>query len=206
MAGRRGGGIGKPRQRLKHRHREEWLLDLLCPEASPLALCLSAQSKSSSAEVLLDQQLPRLLALEPESSSPLPPKCNNARVIKRKDPRQEALGNTIRKEYESTYKTVLAVYLTTSEHPARRNTVISFPYSALPLLFLFNSLVTIAMQEKSHQHCLNYSVWLLLSRSLVQPSLILHKALSPSWVPTTTPNAPLASAPQHNLIVMQDHS
>lgn len=127
-------------------------------------------------------------------------------MIKRKNPRQEALGNTIRKEYESTYKTVLAVYLTTSEHPARRNTVISFPYSALPLLFLFNSLVTIAMQEKSHQHCLNYSVWSLLSRSLAPPSLILHKALSPSWVPTTTPNAPLASAPQHNLIVMQDHS
>lgn len=56
--------------------------------------------------------------------------------MKRKDPRQEALGDTIRKKHEGTGKTVLVFYLPTSDYPARRNTVISSSSSALPLVVL----------------------------------------------------------------------
>lgn len=50
--------------------------------------------------------------------------------MKRKDPLQETLGDTIRKKCEGTDKTVLVLYLPTSDCPARRNRVISSSLAA----------------------------------------------------------------------------
>jgi len=108
--------------------------------------CLS-KGKSSAGEALPARQLPCPTCIQnrEQSPAPPPPKCSSVGVMKRA--KQEALRDTIRKHHEGTGKTVFVLYLTASDCPVRRNTVIAFPSSTLPLVVL------LAVWWKIQQRC-----------------------------------------------------
>lgn len=128
------GRTGEPGERFRQ------VLDQLCSEASPLAPGSFAQRKRAK---FCRGYFWHSACPAPLAQCCTPPETQRAAGGEEKGlrfPRGEALGDTIRKQHEGTDKTVLVLYLTTPDHPARRNKVISSPASAVPPALPFPSL------------------------------------------------------------------
>lgn len=180
------GGMGEPVQRFKHRCTEEWLPDLRCPEASPLVLGLLTQMKKlfSRGTSSLAVALPYL----PQNQRAVPCSSSNTQQHgsdEEKGPRARGTGRH-NKEKARRHRQNNPCALS---HSFRLSCQKKHGY----LLPIFPSASRSSYCDMGEKSPALLPMRSFPPRSLVQPSLPLHGALPPSWIPTTTWNMPLPS-------------